>query len=97
MSDCSKRWWPAVVLLVLIPVSCSPYGKDVREALRYAGDNREELEHVIRHYSQDKASPSQKIHAPREHILYPHIAGRRVPLSHRRYRNRGIYHIQHLL
>ena len=55
MSDCSKRWWPAVVLLVLIPVSCRPYGKDVREALRYAGDNREELEHVIRHYSQDKA------------------------------------------
>ncbi len=43
------------VLLILQLVSCSPYGRDVREALRYAGDNREELESVIRYYSRDKA------------------------------------------
>lgn len=46
---------PVVLLLILQLVSCSPYGRDVREALRYAGDNREELESVIRYYSRDKA------------------------------------------
>lgn len=35
-------------------VSCSGYGRDVREALRYAGDNRPELEKVIAHYSRNE-------------------------------------------
>ena len=55
VSDGLKKLWTALVFTGLMSVSCSPYGKDVREALRHAGDNRGELEQVMEHYSHDKS------------------------------------------
>ena len=55
VSDGLKKLWTALVFAGLMSVSCSPYGKDVREALRHAGDNRGELEQVMEHYSHDKS------------------------------------------
>ena len=40
------------VLLIIILSSCSQYPKDVEQALKLAGDNRPELEKVLKHYSQ---------------------------------------------
>ncbi len=42
--------------------SCGRYGRDVQLALKYAGDNRGELEAVLEHYSQNK-SDSLKLKA----------------------------------
>ncbi|MGV8093923.1 MAG: hypothetical protein AB2L24_18840 [Mangrovibacterium sp.] len=35
--------------------SCSPYPSDVEKALKYAGDNRGQLEQVLEHYSKTPA------------------------------------------
>lgn len=41
------------LLLSLLITGCSKYPKDVNSALKQAGNNREELETVISHYSKD--------------------------------------------
>ena len=41
------------ILAVTVLVSCNGYGHDVRMALHYAGENKDELEKVIEHYSVD--------------------------------------------
>ncbi|MCM1177399.1 MAG: discoidin domain-containing protein [Clostridium sp.] len=42
-------------VVILMSAACARYGSDVRTALLYAGDNREELEKVIRHYGREQA------------------------------------------
>ena len=39
----------------ILLTSCYPYGTEVERALRYAANNRGELEKVLTHYSQDEA------------------------------------------
>ena len=50
------------VLSVAAVCACSRYGAAVDKALRYAGDNRAELEKVLDHYRQNPAD-SQKYRA----------------------------------
>lgn len=40
-----------LLFLIAVAVCCGRYDPAVNDALRYAGDNRGELEKVIRHYS----------------------------------------------
>jgi hypothetical protein len=46
-----------VILCVIVSsfYACSPYPSGVEQALRYAGENRMELEKVLDHYRQDEA------------------------------------------
>ncbi len=43
------------LLSLWILASCSRYSPEIRETLRFAGDNRVELEKVLEHYSQNDA------------------------------------------
>jgi len=43
------------LLIVSVIVGCSTYPPDVRSTLLFAGDNRAELEKVLKHYSQHEA------------------------------------------
>lgn len=51
-----------IVSLSLLIISCNQYGSGVTKALKYAGDNRAELEQVLSHYSSNK-SDSLKLRA----------------------------------
>ena len=43
------------VILLFIMVACSCYPEEVEQALQYAGNNREQLEDVLRHYGESPA------------------------------------------
>ena len=51
-----------IISLSLLIISCNQYGSGVTKALKYAGDNRAELEQVLSHYSSNK-SDSLKLRA----------------------------------
>ena len=55
MEICSIIRNCSITACLLFSMSCSRYGQDICEALRFAGDNRSELESVLRHYSEDKS------------------------------------------
>ena len=44
---------PVYLLLFLTFISCQHYSRGIREALEFAGENRIELEKVLKHYSQN--------------------------------------------
>src|SRR5690606_5057523 len=44
-------------LLLLLLFACNPWSSETEKALKLAGDNRNELEHVLRHYREVKPDP----------------------------------------
>ena len=47
--------YSSCLFVVLLSVSCSRYPADVEQTLKFAGDNRVELEKVLTHYLQNEA------------------------------------------
>jgi len=59
-----------IIILVLFTLSCSRYPQKVESALKQAGDNRAELEEVLRHYSRD---PSDALKLEAAEFLIEHM------------------------
>ncbi|WP_320167771.1 discoidin domain-containing protein [Mangrovibacterium marinum] len=61
-----------ILLLSICICSCSPYPSDVKNALKYAGSNRRQLEKVLEHYSK---TPSDSLKLRAAEFLIANMPG----------------------
>jgi len=67
-------------ITALLTISCSNYPANVNQTLKFAGDNRAELEKVLKHYSQNETGKTTIIDT--KPCLIPRIMTGTVRLQH---------------